>query len=228
MMPGMAPSAAATTYGPPRGHQPVRRVQHRRRHRDRRACTASDRAVEFPQVPQDDRQGPSPMSWDVPPRLRQTSPTHKTPEVRAWLRPPTPASTVHFTPPAGSSLGQPGSSAGSASWPARCFRRGVHKERPGPGKGRPRPGIENWNQDPKPFTWTKTAEEILNSLAKYMARNFRRRTLVVGIADDGGDEGRRGRCRRSSPLHLLAVAGLGVGARMVTRGPGCSVDAGDR
>ena len=30
--------------------------------------------------------------------------------------------------------------------------------------------IENWNQDPRPFTWTKTAEEILDSLARYIAR----------------------------------------------------------
>jgi hypothetical protein len=32
--------------------------------------------------------------------------------------------------------------------------------------------IENWNQDPAPapFTWTKTAEERLDSLAKFIAR----------------------------------------------------------
>jgi hypothetical protein len=30
--------------------------------------------------------------------------------------------------------------------------------------------IKNWNNDPQPFTWTKTADEILNSLAKYLAR----------------------------------------------------------
>jgi LuxR family maltose regulon positive regulatory protein len=30
--------------------------------------------------------------------------------------------------------------------------------------------IENWNQDPRPFTWTKTAEEILDSQARYIAR----------------------------------------------------------
>ncbi len=28
----------------------------------------------------------------------------------------------------------------------------------------------NWNQNPRPFTWTKTAEEILDSLATYIAR----------------------------------------------------------
>ena len=30
--------------------------------------------------------------------------------------------------------------------------------------------IENWNQNPRPFTWNKTADEILDSLAKYVAR----------------------------------------------------------
>ena len=30
--------------------------------------------------------------------------------------------------------------------------------------------IENWNQNPRPFTWNKTAGEILDSLAKYLAR----------------------------------------------------------
>ena len=32
------------------------------------------------------------------------------------------------------------------------------------------PPAENWNQNPRPFTWTKTAEEILDSLARYIAR----------------------------------------------------------
>jgi hypothetical protein len=27
-----------------------------------------------------------------------------------------------------------------------------------------------WNQDPRPFAWTKTAEEILHSLAEYLAK----------------------------------------------------------
>ncbi|MGO4615050.1 IS630 family transposase, partial [Nocardia sp. 2YAB30] len=30
--------------------------------------------------------------------------------------------------------------------------------------------ITNWNENPKPFVWRKTAEEILDSLAKYMAK----------------------------------------------------------
>jgi hypothetical protein len=52
--------------------------------------------------------------------------------------------------------------------------------------------IATWNDNPRPFTWTKTADEILNSLADYLAKlstihalkskanqwNFRRSTLV--------------------------------------------------
>ena len=30
--------------------------------------------------------------------------------------------------------------------------------------------IAAWNDNPRPFTWTKTAEEILDSLARYIAR----------------------------------------------------------
>jgi hypothetical protein len=30
--------------------------------------------------------------------------------------------------------------------------------------------IATWNGNPRPFTWTKTANEILDSLADYLAR----------------------------------------------------------
>ena len=30
--------------------------------------------------------------------------------------------------------------------------------------------IATWNTNPRPFTWTKTADEILNSLADYLAK----------------------------------------------------------
>ena len=30
--------------------------------------------------------------------------------------------------------------------------------------------IATWNDNPRPFTWTKTADEILNSLADYLAK----------------------------------------------------------
>ena len=30
--------------------------------------------------------------------------------------------------------------------------------------------IEQWNENPRPFAWTKTAEGILNSLAEYLSK----------------------------------------------------------
>jgi len=30
--------------------------------------------------------------------------------------------------------------------------------------------IATWNDNPRPFTWTKTADEILNSLAGYLTK----------------------------------------------------------
>jgi hypothetical protein len=33
-----------------------------------------------------------------------------------------------------------------------------------------RSGINSWNADPKPFIWTKTADEILENLANYCQR----------------------------------------------------------
>jgi hypothetical protein len=34
----------------------------------------------------------------------------------------------------------------------------------------PKMGIATWNDNPRPFTWTKTADGILKSLADYLAR----------------------------------------------------------
>ena len=29
---------------------------------------------------------------------------------------------------------------------------------------------DTWNENPRPFTWTKTADEILHSLAEYLTK----------------------------------------------------------
>jgi hypothetical protein len=36
--------------------------------------------------------------------------------------------------------------------------------------------IAAWNEHPKPFVWTKTADEILTSLARYCTRNNKQLT----------------------------------------------------
>jgi hypothetical protein len=54
--------------------------------------------------------------------------------------------------------------------------------------------IAAWNEDPKPFVWTKTADEILDNLARYLhlthnsahtRRTFRNLGLA-GWCDDPG------------------------------------------
>jgi hypothetical protein len=43
------------------------------------------------------------------------------------------------------------------------LRRGVHKSVPALEKDI-RPWINNWNENPRPFVWTKTADEIFERL----------------------------------------------------------------
>ncbi|MGO8961950.1 MAG: hypothetical protein ACLQFR_31950 [Streptosporangiaceae bacterium] len=51
----------------------------------------------------------------------------------------------------------------------QMLRRGVHKSVQAL-EADIRAWTQNWNDDPRPFAWTKTAEEILNSLARYLAK----------------------------------------------------------
>jgi transposase len=90
--------------------------------------------------------------------------THKTATVRDWLE-RHPRFQLHFIPTGSSWLNQVERWFGLLT--EQLIRRGVHKsvidlER------EVRAWIDNWNQDPRPFTWTKTADEILTSLANYL------------------------------------------------------------
>ena len=94
--------------------------------------------------------------------------THKTPVIQEWLaRQPHrhPRFRVHFTPTGSSWINQVPVRLPTA----QKIRRGVHKSVQALEAGI-RAWIENWNQNPRPFTWTKTAEEILDSPAKYIAK----------------------------------------------------------
>src|SRR6266545_4351754 len=92
--------------------------------------------------------------------------THKTPAINDWLT-VHPRFHMHFTPTGSSWINQ------VQRWFAfltdQLLRRGVHKTVAALEKD-VREWIKDWNEDPKPFVWTKTAEEILNSLARYIAR----------------------------------------------------------
>jgi transposase len=92
--------------------------------------------------------------------------THKTPTVKAWFA-RRPRFHVHFTPT-------------SASWlnlverffallTTRQIKRGAHRSTRELEQAI-RSYLNIYNEDPKPFMWTKTADEILASLARFCGR----------------------------------------------------------
>lgn len=92
--------------------------------------------------------------------------THKTPEIQAWLV-KHPRFHVHFTPTGSSWINQVERWFGLLT--DKMIRRGVHTSVQAL-ENDIRAWIDSWNQDPRPFTWTKTADEILHSLAQYLAK----------------------------------------------------------
>jgi transposase len=92
--------------------------------------------------------------------------THKTPAIQKWLL-AHPRFHMHFTPTSSSWLNQ------VERWFAlltdKQIRRGVHKTVQALEKDI-RAWIKNWNDDPRPFIWTRTADEILERLAGYLQR----------------------------------------------------------
>jgi transposase/transposase-like protein len=92
--------------------------------------------------------------------------THKTPAVRAWLQ-RHPRFHLHFTPTSSSWINQVERWFGFLA--DQMIRRGAHKNVQAL-EADIRAWIKAWNDDPKPFIWTKTAEEILDSLARFCQR----------------------------------------------------------
>ncbi len=92
--------------------------------------------------------------------------THKTVTVRDWLV-KHPRFHIHFTPTGSSWINQVERWFGYLT--DQLLRRGVHTSVAALEKD-VREWITDWNEKPKPFAWTKTADEILNSLAKYIER----------------------------------------------------------
>jgi transposase len=92
--------------------------------------------------------------------------THQTPAIRAWLA-KHPRFHMHFTPTGSSWTSQVERWFGFLT--DQMIRRGVHKSVQAL-EADIRAWIDAWNQDPKPFVWKKTAEEILDSLARYCRR----------------------------------------------------------
>jgi transposase len=92
--------------------------------------------------------------------------THNTPEIRDWLA-RRPRFHVHFTPTGSSWMNQVERWFGLLT--DKLIRRGVHTSVQAL-ENDIKAWIATWNDNPRPFTWTKTADEILNSLADYLAK----------------------------------------------------------
>ncbi|MGH3969824.1 MAG: IS630 family transposase [Mycobacterium sp.] len=92
--------------------------------------------------------------------------THKSPAIRAWLT-QHPRFHMHYTPTYSSWINQ------VERWFAYLtddlLRRSDHRSVQALEKDI-RDWVAGWNENPKPFIWTKTAEQILASLSRFLQR----------------------------------------------------------
>jgi transposase len=122
------------------------------------------RAIEFRKFLQTlDRQVPAELDVHL---VLDNSSTHKTPAIQRWLA-AHPRFVVHFTPTSSSWLNLV--ERWFAELTTKKLRRGAHRSVRQLNTDI-RAWIETWNDDPRPFIWTKTADEILDSIARYCTR----------------------------------------------------------
>jgi len=92
--------------------------------------------------------------------------THKAPTVQTWLA-RHPRFHIHYTPTYSSWINQ------VERWFAELTRqlleRGDHRSVHALERDI-RAWVTAWNENPKPFVWTKTAEQILESIARLIKR----------------------------------------------------------
>jgi transposase len=122
------------------------------------------RAIEFKQFLQTiDREVPAELDVHV---VLDNSSTHKTPAIQKWLA-AHPRFVLHFTPTSSSWLNLV--ERWFAELTTKQLRRAAHRSVRALNTDI-RAWIETWNENPKPFVWTKTADQILDSIARYCER----------------------------------------------------------
>jgi len=92
--------------------------------------------------------------------------THKTPAIHQWL-PKHPRFHLHFTPTSSSWLNL--AERWFAELTNRKLRRSAHRSVTEL-EADIRKGTSEWNKNPKPFIWAKSADDILQTLADYCQR----------------------------------------------------------
>ena len=175
MMPGM-PERRTHDYVRHGTTTLVRGDERRRRHRDHQPAPASprDRVQEVPD--QDRRRGPRRPRH--PPDLRQLrhpqAPDHQD---LAW--PLTLGCTLHFTPTYSSWLNLVERFFGYVT--ADLLQRSDHRSVQAL-EADIRKWVKAWNENPRPFVWTKTADQILGSLGRLMQRISKFGALAENVA----------------------------------------------
>jgi len=122
------------------------------------------RAIEFKKFLQTlDREVPRNLQVHL---VLDNSSTHKTPAIQTWLA-AHPRFVPHFTPTSSSWLNLV--ERWFAELTNKLLRRGAHTSVRQLNTDI-RAWIETWNDDPRPYVWTKTADQILESIATYCNR----------------------------------------------------------
>jgi transposase len=122
------------------------------------------RAIEFKHFLRTlDREVPAGLAVHL---VLDNSSTHKTPAIQRWLA-AHPRFVVHFTPTSASWLNLV--ERWFAELTTKKLKRGAHRSVRQLNTDI-RAWIDSWNDDPRPFVWTKTADEILESIARYCQR----------------------------------------------------------
>jgi transposase len=125
---------------------------------------ARHRAIEFKRFLQTlDREVPAHLDVHL---ILDNSSTHKTPAIQRWLVAHQ-RFVLHFTPTISSWLNLV--ERWFAELTTKKLRRGTHRSVRELNTDI-RTWIDKWNDDPRPFVWTKTADEILDSIARYCTR----------------------------------------------------------
>ena len=128
------------------------------------ALHSRHRAIEFKKFLQTiDREVPAELDVHL---VLDNSSTHKTPAIQSWLA-GHPRFVVHFTPTSSSWLNLV--ERWFAELTTKKLRRGAHRSVRALNADI-RAWIETWNDDPRPFVWTKTADQILESISRYCER----------------------------------------------------------
>jgi transposase len=122
------------------------------------------RAIEFKKFLQTlDREVPAHLEVHL---ILDNYATHKTPAIQRWLT-AHPRFVLHFTPTGASWLNLV--ERWFAELTNRKLKRGAHRS-VRQLNADIRAWMDTWNQDPRPFVWTKTADEILTSIQAYLQR----------------------------------------------------------